>query len=44
MLTQNCVFGVFLNNALRDRFVCGLCSQAALKLLLAESELKLEDA
>ena len=43
-LAQHCVFGAFLNDALRDRFVCGLRSQAALKRLLAESELKLENA
>ena len=40
-LAQHCAFGAFLNDALRDRFVCGLRSQAALKCLLAESELKL---
>ena len=43
-LAQHCAFGGFLNDALRDRFVCGLRSQAALKCLLAESDLKLENA
>ena len=43
-LAQHCAFGEFLNDALRDRFVCGLRSQAALKRLLAEPELKLEKA
>ena len=43
-LAQHCALGAFLNDALRDRFVCGLRSQAALKRLLAESELKLENA
>ena len=43
-LAQHCAFGAFLNDALRDRFVCGLRSQAALKRLLAEFKLKLENA
>ena len=43
-LAQHCAFGEFLNDALRDRFVCGLHSQAALKRLLAEPELKLDKA
>ena len=43
-LAQHCAFGGFLNDALRDRFVCGFRSRAALKHLLAESDLKLENA
>ena len=43
-LAQHCAFGQFLNDALRDRFVCGLRSQAALKRLLSEAELKLDNA
>ena len=34
-LAQHCAFGAFLNDALRDHFVCGLRSQAALKRLLS---------
>ena len=38
-LTLNCDFKDHLDEALRDRFVCGLRSEAAQKQLLTESEL-----
>ena len=31
-LAQHCAFGAFLNDVLRDCFVCGLHSQAALNV------------
>lgn len=36
-LTAHCEFGTFLNDALRDRFVCGLRSEATQKRLLVEA-------
>ena len=38
-LTLNCDFKDHLDEALRDRFVCGLRSEATQKQLLTESEL-----
>jgi len=38
-LSIHCDFGTFLNDALRDRFVCGLKSEAMQKKLLVEAEL-----
>ena len=35
-LASTCQFGTYLNEALRDRFVCGLCSKEAQKKLLTE--------
>jgi len=43
-LTLHCEFGSYLNEALRDRFVCGLRSEATQKKLLAEAELTLQKA
>ena len=38
-LTAHCEFGTFLDDALRDRFVCGLRSEATQKKLLVEASL-----
>lgn len=38
-LSIRCEFGAFLNEALRDRFVCGMWSEAIQKKLLAEDGL-----
>ena len=35
-LASTCLFGTYLNEALRDRFVCGLCSKETQKKLLTE--------
>ena len=35
-LASTCQFGTYLNEALRDRFVCGLCSKETQKKLLTE--------
>ena len=35
-LSMICKFGPFLDDALRDRFVCGLSSEASQKRLLSE--------
>ena len=35
-LTQHCEFGTFLNDSLRDHFVCGLCSTHIQKCLLSQ--------
>jgi len=43
-LTLHCEFGSYLNEALTDRFVCGLRSEATQKKLLAEAELTLQKA
>ena len=43
-LATHCEFGNFLNDALRDRLVCGLRSEAAQKRLLAEPNLTLARA
>ena len=43
-LCENCDFGGFLNDALRDRFVCGLSSPAIQKKLLSEADLTLDKA
>ncbi len=38
-LSAHCEFGAFLDDALRDRFVCGLCSETTQKKLLVEANL-----
>ena len=43
-LATHCEFGAFLQEALRDRLVCGLRSFAAQKSLLSEKTLTLEKA
>ena len=43
-LTEHCEFGSFLNEALRDKFVCGIQSQNIRKRLIAEKDLKLQKA
>ena len=43
-LASRCKFGDFLSEALRDRLVCGLSSEAIQKVLLAEGDLTLETA
>ena len=41
-LTAHCEFGAFLEEALRDRFVCGLRNQATQRRLLAVDQLTLK--
>ena len=43
-LTIHCEFGTFLDDALRDRFVCGLKSEAMQKKLLTEADLTFQRA
>ena len=43
-LAKNCAFGDFLNDALRDRFVCDLSSESIRKELLKDQKLTLETA
>lgn len=43
-LATHCKFGNYLEEALRDRFVCGLRSDAIQRRLLAETELPLSKA
>ena len=43
-LTTNCDFGDYLEEALRDHFVCGLCSETTQKQLLTEAELTFQHA
>ncbi|GBL74059.1 hypothetical protein AVEN_230967-1 [Araneus ventricosus] len=43
-LLTNCEFGQFLNDSLRDRFVCGLRSEAIQKKLSQEANLIYERA
>ena len=43
-LATHCKFGNYLEDALRDRFVCGLCNEAIQKRLLAETDLTLSKA
>ena len=43
-LTIHCEFGAHLDEALRDRFVCGLASETIQKRLLTEKELTLSGA
>ena len=38
-LSVHCDFGTFLNDALRDHLICGLCKEAPQKRLLTEAEL-----
>ena len=39
LLTRHCEFGAYLDDALRDRFVCGLRSEMIQKKLLTETDL-----
>ena len=43
-LSTHCDFGTFLNDALRDRLVCGLYKEATQKRLLTEAELTFKKA
>lgn len=43
-LSEHCNFEAFLNDALRDRFVCGLTSTATQRKLLSEADLTLKKA
>ena len=43
-LTTNCDFGDYLEQALRDRFVCRLCSETTQKQLLTKAELTFKRA
>ncbi|XP_033729753.1 uncharacterized protein K02A2.6-like [Pecten maximus] len=43
-LSEHCNFEGFLNDAIRDRFVCGLSSTATQRKLLSESDLTLKRA
>ena len=43
-LTTHCEFGTHLDEALRDRFVCGLRSEATQKKLLTEAKLTFKQA
>lgn len=43
-LSVHCDFGTFLDDALRDRFVCGLKSETTQRKLLAEDDLTFEGA
>ena len=43
-LAANCKFGTHLNDALRDRFVCGLHSESVQKKLLLEKNLTMATA
>ncbi|XP_028418795.1 uncharacterized protein K02A2.6-like [Dendronephthya gigantea] len=43
-LSEHCEFGAFLNDALRDRFVCGLSSLVIQRKLLSEADLTLKKA
>ena len=43
-LASSCNFGAFLSDALRDRFVCGLRSEAVQRNLIAEEKLELAKA
>ena len=43
-LASTCQFEAFLSDALRDRFVCGLCSEVVQRKLIAEENLELAKA
>ena len=43
-LSEYCQFGAFLEEALRDRFVCGVHSPQLRKTLLSKEKLDLEKA
>ena len=43
-LVKNCAFGDFLNDVLRDKFVCGLASESIRKELLKDKKVTLETA
>ena len=43
-LSENCQFGEYLEQALRDRLVCGLVSEKIQQRLLSEAELSLKKA
>ena len=42
--SEHCAFGTFLEEALRDRFVCGLRNKQTQKRLLAEKSANMEDS
>ena len=44
LLTRHCEFGAYLDDALRDRFVCGLRSETIQKKLLTETDLTFQRA
>ena len=43
-LRRHCAFGTYLNEALRDRLVCGFRSESIQRRLLAEKDLTLSKA
>ena len=43
-MSMNCKFGTHLDDALRDRLVCGLRSEATQKKLLTEKDLTFKKA
>lgn len=43
-LSSTCQFGTFLNDALRDRLVCGLRNSSIQRKLLAETQMSFEEA
>ena len=43
-IAKHCNFGDFLNNALRDRLVCGLNKESIQRRLLAEADLTFQKA
>ena len=43
-LATTCEFGAFLDDALRDKFVCGLQKENIQRRLLAEADLELKKA
>ena len=43
-LSEHCEFGLSLSDTIRDRMVCGLCSEAIQKRLLTDANLTLEKA
>ena len=43
-LSTHCEFKAYLNEALRDRLVCGICSESMQRRLLAERDLSLQKA
>jgi len=43
-LSTDCQFGAYLEEALRDRLVCGICSEAIQRRLLTQSELTFDEA
>ena len=43
-LATHCQFGNYLDEALRDRLVCGICNSGIQKRILSEAELSLKKA